>query len=68
MCVHVFLCSAVLCKAVALRPADPQSQGVLQYVQKQIHKFQKSNSESEQARGPNRNLPVLIQTSGTVNN
>jgi hypothetical protein len=33
--------------------------GVLPNVQKYIHKFQKSNSESEQARGPNPNLITI---------
>jgi hypothetical protein len=34
-------------------------QGVLPNVQKLIHKFQKSNSESEKARRPNPNLLLL---------
>jgi hypothetical protein len=35
--------------------------GVLPNVQKQIHKFQKSHFESEQARGPNLNLPFTFK-------
>jgi hypothetical protein len=59
MCVHVFLCCAVLIDSGLATGRSP-IQGVLPDVQKQIHKFQKSNSESEQARGPNLKLMMMI--------
>jgi hypothetical protein len=55
-------CFSVLCCPVwveALRRDDPPVQGVLPNVQKQIHKFHKSNSESEKARRPNSNLFIV---------
>jgi hypothetical protein len=58
MCVRVFLCCAVLCSDLATSRSP--GQGDLMNVQKQIHKFQKSNSESDQARGSNPNLLYLL--------
>jgi hypothetical protein len=54
-----FLCCAVLCAGSGLATGRSPVQGVLLNVQKQSHKFQKSNSESEQARGPNPNSLLL---------
>jgi len=49
-------CVVLSCVDSGLVTGQSPVQGVLPNVQKQIHKFQKSNSELEQARGPNLNL------------
>jgi hypothetical protein len=51
--VSAFFCVVLSCVGRGLVSGRFPVQGVLK---KQIHNFQKSNSESEQARGPNPNL------------
>jgi hypothetical protein len=52
MCVCNFLCCVVLCVGRGPTTGRSPVQGVLPTVQ-QIHKFQKINSEPEQAKRPN---------------
>jgi hypothetical protein len=52
----VFVCVVLSCVGSGLAMGQSSIQGVLQNVQKWIHKFQKSNSESEEARGPYLNI------------
>jgi hypothetical protein len=52
--VSAFFCVTLSCRS--LKTGRSPVKGVLSNVQKHIHKFQKSNSVWEQARGPNPNL------------
>jgi len=54
--VSTFFSVLLSCVGSGIAVGRSPIQGILPNVQKQIHKFQKSNSESEQARGPNPNL------------
>jgi hypothetical protein len=54
--VSAFFCVALSYVGSGLATGRSAVQGVPPNVLKWIHKFQKSNSESEQARGPNPNL------------
>jgi hypothetical protein len=54
--VSAFFYIVLTCVGSYLETGRSPFQGFLSNVQKQIHKFQKSNSESEKARGPTPNL------------
>jgi hypothetical protein len=54
--VSAFFCFVLSCVGSGLATCWSPVQAVLPNVQKQIHNFQKSNSESEKARGYNPNL------------
>jgi hypothetical protein len=59
-CVSAFFCVVLSCVGSGLETGWSPVQEVLRNVQKYIHNFQKSNSESEDARGPNPNLLLLF--------
>jgi hypothetical protein len=58
--VSAFFCVVLSCVGTDSATGRHPVQGVLPNVQKYIHKFQKSNSESEKARETNPNLSIII--------